>query len=70
MKYHLNGKRSLDNINCPALAKNTLAIHISFNSKIMQYALENWPSTFNEKHNKGEKDSYYYNENIYKELGL
>ena len=27
---------------CPAIARDTLAIHVPFSSKIVQYALENW----------------------------
>ena len=67
---NLNGKRSLDTTNCPALARDNLAIHISFNAKIMQYALENWPSSFLEKHKSGDNGSYFYKDNIYKSLGL
>ena len=67
---NLNGKRCLDINNCPALARDNLAIHISFNSKIMQYALENWPSSFEEKHKSGDKNAYYYKDSVYKSLGL
>ena len=67
---NLNGKRSLDSERCPALIRNNLAIHISFNSKIMQFALENWPESFENLKRDGEKGSYYYNDDIYKELGL
>lgn len=67
---NLNGKRCLDTVNCPALARETLALHISFNAKIMQYALENWPSSFEDKHRSDDSDSYYYKDNVYKELGL
>lgn len=67
---NLNGKRSLDSINCPPLARDNLAIHISFNAKILQYALENWPSSFEEKLKEGDTDSYYYKDSVYKNLGL
>lgn len=67
---NLNGKRCLDADNCPALARDNLAMHISFNSKIMQYTLENWPSSFEKKHKSGDKDSYYYKDSVYKSLGL
>lgn len=67
---NLNGKRRLDSINCPALARDNLAIHISFNSKILQYALENWPASFEAKHKSGDKCSYYYEDSVYKKLGL
>ncbi len=67
---NLNGKRYLDETRCPALIKNELAIHISFNSKILEYALENWPEYDNICRQKGETGAYYYNESIYSKLGL
>ena len=67
---NLNGERAMDTNRCPPLLKDELAIHISFNAKIMQYALENWLD-FHEKLKKQEKTgAYYYNEEIYKGLGL
>lgn len=66
---NLNGKRYCDDSLCPALAKNALAVHISFNAKILQYALEDWPA-FHET-NKGEKTGpYYYKDTVYEKLGL
>ena len=67
---NLNGKRSIDNEKCPPLARDTLAIHISFNSKILQYALENWPQSFDEKIKEGDNSAYYYKDNVYEKLGL
>ena len=67
---NLNGKRSLDNERCPVLIKDHLAIHISFNAKILQYALENWPSFFKAKLVGNDSNSYYYKDNIYEKLGL
>ena len=67
---NLNGKRSKKNKKCPPLARDTLAIHISFNSKILQYALENWPQSFDEKIKEGDNSAYYYKDNVYEKLGL
>jgi hypothetical protein len=67
---NLNGKRSLDSERCPALMKNNLSIHISYNAKIMQYALENWPSSFEEKQKEGDTGTYYYKDSVYEKLGL
>ena len=67
---NLNGMRHLDETRCPALIKNELAIHISFNSKILEYALENWPGQDYACRQRGETGAYYYNENIYSKLGL
>ena len=67
---NLNGKRSLDSVYCPALMRDNLAVHISFNAKILQFALENWPN--NDKHYRknGKIGAYYYNDEVYRKLGL
>lgn len=67
---NLNGKRSCDSNLCPAIVKDELAIHIPFNSKILQYALENWPDSSQNHKANNETGSYYYKENIYEKLGL
>lgn len=67
---NLNGKRSLDRDLCPALMRDSLAIHISFNAKIMQYALENWPAQSEEYRRNGETGSYHYKASVYEKLGL
>lgn len=67
---NLNGKRSLDQDLCPALMRDSLAIHISFNAKIMHYALENWPAQSEEYRRNGETGPYYYIASVYEKLGL
>lgn len=67
---NLNGKRTLDTYNCPAIAQKNLALHISFNSKIMQYALENWPKEFYDRHSNNDNSSCYYSEETYKKIGV
>jgi hypothetical protein len=67
---NLNGKRSMDSDRCPPLLKEALAIHISFNAKIMQHALENWPSSHEKYSSSGESGAYYYKEEVYKGLDL
>ena len=67
---NLNGKRCLDSERCPAIIRDELAIHVSFNAKILQYALDNWPSTFEIKLKNGQIGAYYYTEEIYEKLGL
>lgn len=66
---NINGKRSMDMERCPAILREKTAIHISFNEKILEYALENWPTYIDS--NKSIKDGpYYYNDSRYKILGL
>lgn len=66
---NINGKRCMDTEYCPAIVRNELAIHISFNAKILQYALEDWPS-FYEMNKVNKSGSYYYKEDVYRKLGL
>ena len=67
---NLNGTRHLDTDRCPSIVRDELAVHVSFNSRILQYALENWPDIANEKRIKDETGAYYYDEKVYKRLGL
>jgi len=67
---NLNGQRSMDSDRCPPILKDALAMHISFNAKIMQYALENWPASYENLKSKGETGPYYYKESVYRDLGL
>ena len=67
---NINGKRSCDNNLCPALMRDHLAIHVSFNAKILQYALENWPDSSKAHKLRGETGSFYYKDEVYRQLGL
>ena len=67
---NLNGKKGVDSELCPALIRDHLAVHISFNSKILQYALEDWPSSDESLRREGKAGAYYYNEAVYNKLGL
>lgn len=67
---NLNGKRSMDSILCPPVIQKELAIHISFNARILQYALENWPESAAKKRKANETGPYYYKEAVYEKLGL
>ena len=67
---NLNGKRSMDSELCPPIIQNRLAIHISFNSRIMQYALEHWPESNARKEKENLSGAYYYKDSVYEELGL
>lgn len=65
---NLNGKRSHDSERCPSVLSDELALHISFNSKILQKALEKWPDIHINKKGKGESISFYYKDEVYQEL--
>ena len=67
---NINGKRSCDYDLCPALMRDHLAIHISFNARILQYALENWPESYEKHKREGKTGPFYYKDEVYKDLGL
>lgn len=67
---NLNGERWIDEDKCPPILKNELAIHVSFNSKIIQKSLENWGNYHKEMKKEGRSGPFYYNKDIYKSLGL
>lgn len=67
---NLNDERQMDESLCPPIVQNKLAIHISFNAKILQYALEHWPDSYMKYKNKGDSGAYFYKESVYKDLGL
>ena len=67
---NINGKRSCDINLCPAIIRDNLAIHISYNAKILQYALENWPASYEKKKKEGNSGAYYYSDEVYRKLGI
>lgn len=68
---NLNGKRVYDSENCPPIMRSYYAVHVSFQPKIIKYALDNFPDEFYKKRNDpNEGKIRSYNENIYANLGL
>jgi len=67
---NLNGKRSKDSNLCPAILNDELAIHISFNQKIIEYAINNWESSCASHRQAGKTGAYYYKSSVYEQLGL
>ncbi len=67
---NLNGKRDQDNDRCPPIIRDHPAIHISFNAKIMEYALDNWPQFHTANSGNEIKQAYHYKESVYQGLGL
>lgn len=67
---NLNGKRYHDDELCPAILDNELAIHISFNQKILSKALDEWESLHNKYKQDGQSTPYRYKAETYQSLGL
>lgn len=67
---NINNLRSMDSEKCPPTIKDKLAIYVSFNAKIIQYALDKWPESHYQYLKQGESGPYYYKDTVYKDLGL
>jgi hypothetical protein len=65
---NLNGTRKLDSERCPVPLRAGGAVHVSFNTKIIQHALDYFPGYIAAQAMPDEW--YYYNENTYSQLGL
>lgn len=66
---NLNGSRSKDSF-CPKSLDGKLSIFIPYGNKIMQYALENWPTSDVSYRSSGETGAYQYNQSVYDRLGI
>jgi len=67
---NLNGLRSLDSNNCPPILRSEIAIHISYNSKIIEFALDSWSHWHYQHQKEGKSGDFYYNNQVYSNLGL
>ncbi len=66
---NLNKKRSKDDL-CPPILRDELAIYIPFGQKIIDHALNKWPTSHSSHKSNGESGAYYYQDSVYKKLGL
>ncbi len=67
---NLNGKRSMDSNLCPPIVADELAVHISFNQRIMEYAINNWVASDASYRKEYKTGPFYYKDTVYKSLGL
>lgn len=67
---NLNGKRALDRDLCPPVMRDTLAVHVAYGPKIMQYALENWPSFHDSCVQNGTTGAHFYKDATYESLSV
>lgn len=66
---NINGKRSIDVDMCPEIIKNQMAVHLSFNAKIIQRAIDIWPSYYSSNSENG-SGAYFFKPEVYQNLGL
>ncbi|CTQ72907.1 TIR domain-containing protein [Roseibium alexandrii] len=67
---NLNGLRHIDNERCPAILRDELALHVSFNSRIIERAINEWPSSKKNLEIQGRKGPFFYPEDVYSLLGI
>lgn len=67
---NLNGMRQMDPQRCPPTIRNELAMHVSYNPAILQFALENWPQQHANEKVVGKRGPFYYSQQIYGRLGV
>lgn len=67
---NLNGLRQQDPGRCPPIIRDELAVYVSFNARIVQYALEDWPQSHALLSLQGRTGPFYYTQAVYRQLGL
>jgi hypothetical protein len=66
---NLNGSRSQDE-RCPAIIRNELVVYVNFSPKIIEHALNNWPTECATLKKSGTTGSRFYNDSVYTSLGI
>ena len=64
---NLNGNRIVDD-RCPPTIRNELAVYIPFEHNIIEYAMENWPSSHKTYKSQGKSGAYQYNIDVYNKI--
>lgn len=66
---NLNGKRSIDKDLCPLRLRSRMVLHVSFNAKIIQKAIESWPSYYEQNRQNG-SGAHFFKPEVYNKLGI
>lgn len=67
---NLNGRRSQDSDLCPPIIRDALCMHVSFNLRIVQHAMDNWPDQHHQLRREGKSGPYFYTDDTYRNLGI
>lgn len=67
---NLNKKRYMDEELCSPILKNALAVHISFEQKIIGFAMTDWLISLQAHKRNAHNGPVYYFDSVYKNLGL
>lgn len=65
---NLNNSRQQDE-RCPPTIRDKLAVYVPFSTKIIEYSMQNWPSSHARYQKESSTGPYYYNDQTYKNLG-
>jgi hypothetical protein len=66
---NLNDMRQMDSELCPVPLRKWPAVHVAYKARIIQHALDNFPSYYGQIQ-AGAYDWYYYADDIYRSFGL
>ena len=66
---NLNGSRQMDD-RCPPTIRDQLAVYISFNHNIIEHAMDHWPDEVHGLRSAGTTGGRFYNNDVYRQLGL
>jgi MTH538 TIR-like domain (DUF1863) len=67
---NLNKHRYIDPELCPPIVRGQLAIHVSFDHRIIRYALDYWSVEHFTKQRAGQTGPYSYSDSTYRQLGI
>ena len=67
---NLNNTKKMDDSRCPPILRNELAIHVPFKQSIIEYALNNWPSSHSKHRQNRQGGPHYYKNNVYDQFGI
>ena len=66
---NLNAGRLMDD-HCPPTIRDQLVVYTSFNHNILEHAMDNWPTDFQKLRSAGTTGPHFYNDDVYRRLGL
>jgi hypothetical protein len=66
---NLNGSRSKDD-RCPPIIRDELVLYVNFGPKIIEKALNNWPTSYAKLKKEGKTGAYHYEDSVYESLGI
>jgi hypothetical protein len=67
---NLNGLRQIDYRLCPTSLQSALAVHIPFQQRILQHALEQWGESHRQYKKEGKSGPFSYTAQVFRDLGL